>query len=252
MTDDKDDAPAGPRVSIRTAVFSLAAILLVAGFVVAIDILLRPQSLPVRRIVFEGPFYRVAQDELETAIGRLPRVNWLALDLAAVKARAQRVPWVDHVSVRRVWPDTIHIAFTEQKLIARWGEHAWLNHEGQAVTLPDDAGSDALPRLAGPSGTEQEVLARFREFNGMLAPAGLSLASLTLSPRLSWHAVLDNGIELMLDRDPPQDRMARFARHYETLLSAHAAAVRRVDLRYANGFAVQWKNAAAAPGAAGG
>lgn len=253
MADDESEQSArGARVSLRAAAAILSAVIAVAGLVVAIDVLLRPGTLPVRRIAFEGPFYHVAQDELEAAVGRLRRVSWLALDLAAIKKRVQSVPWVHHVSVRRVWPDTVQIVFTEQKLIARWDDDAWLNHEGDVVMLPPDAGNEALPRLAGPSGSTREVLARYREFNELLAADGLSLASLRLSPRLAWNAVLDNGIELMLDRAPPRDRLARFARHYPALLAPHAAAIRRVDLRYTNGFAVQWKNAAAAPRAAGG
>ncbi len=253
MTDEiPEDSARGARVSLPMAAAILAAVVAIAGLVVAIDVLLRPGTLPVRRIAFEGPFYHVAQDELETAVGRLRRVSWLAMDLAAIKQRVQGVPWVHHVTVRRVWPDTVQIVFTEQKLIARWGNDAWLNHEGEVVKLPADAGSEALPRLAGPNGSARDVLARYREFNELLAADGLSLARLNLSPRLAWNAVLDNGIELMLDRAPPRDRLARFARHYPALLAPHATAIRRVDLRYTNGFAVQWKNAAAAPRAAGG
>jgi len=34
----------------------------------------------------------------------------------------------------------------------------------------------------------------------------------------------------------------RFARSYAQTLAARVAEIRQVDLRYANGFAVQWRN----------
>src|SRR6185312_11374337 len=49
------------------------------------------------------------------------------------------------------------------------------------------AGYDGeLPQLEGPDGRAPDVVARYRAFHDVLAPLGLALTSLTLTPRGSW------------------------------------------------------------------
>ncbi len=227
-------------LSTRAAVRLLAGLaLLVAGFA-AVDWLLSPERFPVRAVRFEGPFRHVGREELEAAVLDLVRGNFLRVDLAAVQARVEQLPWVYRASVRRVPPRDIAIRFTEQQPVARWGEEAYLNEQGEVVRL-SGAGLPTSPRLAGPAGSAPTVLAHYRRFQRLLAPAGLEIAALEMSARRSWRVTLTEGFTLVLGRNGGERALERFARVYPAVLAAEAGRLRQVDLRYTNGFAVAWK-----------
>jgi cell division protein FtsQ len=227
-------------LSTRAAVRLLAAVALLVTGLAAADWLLAPERFPVRSVRFEGPFRHVSREELEAAVLDLVRGNFLRVDLAAVQARVEQIPWVHRAEVRRVPPRDIAIRFTEQTPVARWGEAAYLNEEGEVVHL---RGADlpAGPRLAGPSGSAPAVLAQYRRFARLLAPAGLEIAALEMTARRSWRVELVQGFTLVLGRGDAERALARFARVYPSALAAEAGRIQRVDLRYTNGFAVAWR-----------
>src|SRR5947207_1370567 len=70
--------------------------------------------------------------------------------------------------------------------------------------------------------------------------------TLTLTPRRTWQLDLqgeadDQRFTLVLDHDQPRRRLERFIGVYRSNLAPQLTAIRQVDLRYANGFAVQWQ-----------
>ena len=229
-------------MSLRAAVVILMVVAgLVAGLF-GLDHVLRPSTFPVRSVSFEGPFKHVDQQQLANALVPVVSGNFYLLDLDAIKQRAERVPWVHQVSVRRQWPDGVRIRFTEQVLVARWGDSAWVNSAGEAVDLQGREGIPGLPMFQGPEGAQAELLAHYTRLSDILAPAGLHIATLQLTARRTWTIVLDNNITLVLDREEPAEKVARFARLYPSTLAALSARIKQVDLRYTNGFAVQWQN----------
>ncbi|MFL6713072.1 MAG: cell division protein FtsQ/DivIB, partial [Sulfurifustis sp.] len=136
----------------------------------AADWMLRAENFPVQHLRFEGPFQRVHQVELEGAVLDLVRGNFFLVDLDAVQSRVEALPWVHRATVRRSFPRDISIQFTEQRLVARWANGAWVNTDGEVVRVAGDDLSADLPRLVGPEGTSAQVLAAYRDFTGTLAP----------------------------------------------------------------------------------
>ncbi len=231
----------------RAGLYAFGALVLVTLLLLAADTLLRPDSFPVRHMSFEGEFQQVDQQALAAAIVDTVRGNFFLLNLDAIRARARRVPWVHEVTVRRLWPDGVHIQFSEQQLVARWGQSGWVNAQGDYVNLHGREGPTDLPRLAGPDGLQARVLDHYRKLNEILAPVQLHIAMLTLTDRHSWSLVLHNGLTLTLGREEPESKVERFARVYLRALAMQAARVKRVDLRYTNGFSVEWVDRAGAP-----
>lgn len=224
----------------KTAVLSLALFGVMLFAIAGLDYLLRTDTFPVRNVSFEGEFKHVNQRQLAEAVTDRASGNFFALDLGAVQRVAEAVPWVHRVSVRRRWPDGLHIQFTEQQLAARWGEKAWVNSSGELVELPDQAGPPGAIQLDGPPGLHAEVLAQWRRLERIVAPHGLGIERLRLTPRYTWEIGLRNGLTLLVGRGEPEQRLARFLEVYRPTLAGQAARVRLVDLRYTNGFAVEW------------
>jgi cell division protein FtsQ len=246
----------------RAAFAALGVLGVVIVLVAGLDWLLRPDNFPVRNVRFEGEFQRVSHSELAVAVRDVVRGNFLLVDLDAVRRRVEALPWVHRVEVRRWWPRDVYVQFEEQRIVARWtevaggsrtrvsdvspraapiGDSTWVNHVGEAVRLPDAEFPPDMPLLAGPAGTSVQVLEEYQRLAAALAAQGLMLKELTLTPRRTWELELTNGIRLVLDRQQPERKVERFARVYARALAAQAERIRRVDLRYENGFAVEWK-----------
>lgn len=238
-----DPAPRPDRGALKTGALLLLALAVLVGVSHGIDWALRTENFPVASVRFEGPFRHVTHRELETAALPLVRGNFFLLDLDALRRRLEEIPWVHRVSVRRSFPQDLHVQFTEQRLVAHWGEDAWLNEAGEVVRVRG-AEAEGLPRLHGPAGTGAQVLAAYAGFLAVLDGSGLRLAGASLTARRSWRLDVDTTdrgrLTLVLDHEQPKQRLARFVRSYQTTLAREPGAVRIVDLRYTNGFAVEW------------
>jgi len=242
-----------------TAIRLLLGLALLVGGAVGIDWLLRVENYPVKSVRFEGPFRQVQREQLEAAVMGSVRGNFFLVDLDAIKQRVESIPWVHRASVRRRFPNEIAIAYSEQKLVARWGARDWVNASGEVVRVPAAELPADAPTLAGPDGTSEQVLHAYRNFATALGGNPLRVRALTLTPRRVWRVGLAPTTEaaaapafvVMLDRDQPERRLERFARLYGRTLGDAVADVRAVDLRYTNGFSVEWRSPQAAARALG-
>ena len=217
--------------------FALLFVLLALAF--GADRLLRTDNFPVRHVRFEGEFKHVTQQELQAAVMSVVHGNFFLLNLDAVKARVESLPWVYKASVWRQWPQDVYVRFTEQQLAAYWGDGAYLNQAGDVVHVKADDLPAEFPRLEGPEGTGAQVLEHYKSLGRILAAAGLKLERITLTPRRTWRLGLSNGMEIVLDREQPERKLERFARVYVQSFALLASDIRQVDLRYANGFSVE-------------
>ncbi len=217
--------------------FALLFVLLALAF--GADRLLRTDNFPVRHVRFEGEFKHVTQQELQAAVMSVVHGNFFLLNLDAVKARVESLPWVYKASVRRQWPQDVYVRFTEQQLAAYWSEGAFLNQAGDVVRVKAGDLPAEFPRLEGPEGTGAQVLEHYKSLGRILAAAGLKLERITLTPRRTWRLGLSNGMAIVLDREQPERKLERFARVYVQSFALLTSDIRQVDLRYANGFSVE-------------
>jgi cell division protein FtsQ len=204
--------------------------------------LLEPTTLPLRVVKIDGEVRHLPRQILEQAVTEAVRGGFFAIDLQAVCAQAERLAWVEKAYVRRVWPDTLVLRVIERVPFARWGEDSLVTQRGEVFTPEDGRLPQDLPRLAGPEGTGSEVVDTYDAMGEVLRPRGLRISRLGRDARGAWTLVLQDGPVLLLGRETPALRLARFARLYPALRRARDNAdLERVDLRHANGFAVRWK-----------
>lgn len=228
------------RASLAIAAVVLMLLGLAIGFALAVEYVSRPDRFPVRTVRFEGEFDRVDEARLMKTVVDHVRGNFFLLDLDAVRARVQNLPWVRQASVRREWPLAIFVRFEEQRLVARWGDDLWLNAFSELVDLGGEAGPEGLPLLHGPKGTQSQVFENYQSMNQIVSRVGLDISRLELSPRRTWRVDLSNEIPLVLGRDQPETKLLRFIDVYGTTLANRADQIKQVDLRYTNGFSVEW------------
>ena len=206
-------------------------------------VLSRPDTLPIRSVGVEGAFRHLTRAQLQAEVAPHASGGFFTVDVRAVQGAAEAMPWVDRVSVRRVWPDRLRLHVVEQEPLARWAAGGLINTRGERFDVPAAQAPEGLPLLDGPAGQEAVLAHWYRDVNQALASLGRSAVAVRMDPRRAWRVRLDNGLELDLGRSEAYGRLMRFVGIYPRVLEARAADVRRVDLRYTNGFAVSWRQA---------
>lgn len=220
------------------AITGAAIVLLLTTALVAA---MRSPLLPVREVVLTSAPRHVSRDALERALRERISGNFFALDLAAMRSALERLAWVRRVELRRIWPDRVEVMLEEHEALARWGDRALINIQGERFEAEEAPGG--LPLLDGPEGSEREVAARYRSFAATVAPLGSEVERVVLSARYAWQISLANGLRIMLGRDsladPVERRLARFVAAVPMTLGRMNRRNEYVDLRYPNGFALR-------------
>jgi cell division protein FtsQ len=222
------------KARIQMALGMLAGLLMLGACFGALYWLLLPGHFPITSVELAGNLKHSSKAEVQAALPRAAG-NFFAVDLADLRARVERLPWVRRVSVRRVWPGRIEISLEEHVALARWGDDALVNTHGERFVAKT---KEALPLFMGPGGTAAEVARRYHRFAEILAPLDTKVERVVLTQRHAWQLRLGNGLHLMLGRDADvaEARLRRFVEIYPTVEKRQHE---YVDLRYPNGFALR-------------
>ncbi|MBN8728184.1 MAG: cell division protein FtsQ/DivIB [Xanthomonadales bacterium] len=238
-------------VLARMAAWALALALVALPFVAVLNGWLASGRWPVRQIVVKAEFRQVDAAEVRAAVQPLLGAGFFAVQPDVVRRAVVALPWVERAEVRKRWPDAIELVVHERHAFARWGEDRLVSRKGALFEVAGATGLESLPRLGGPDERVAEVLSFYSESRAELAGSGLVVDGVGLSPRGGWRLKLDSGVVLDLGREKPRARLRRFLDVWPRLAGSHAGPPLAIDLRYENGFAVQWAPAGAGNGESG-
>ncbi len=226
-----DDAEALRKLT--NALLGVSVLLLLFG---VFSYVLGLPAFALRAVQLDAAPQRVDVAQLQRVVHSSLRGNFFTVDLEQVRRTMERLPWVRSVSVRRHFPWQLDVNIEEHQALARWNGAALVNSQGEVFTAND---ADPLPEFVGPPDTASEVAGHYARFMEVLAPLGLGIAQVTLSPRHAWQLRLNDGLVLELGREHVEERLARFAAAFPQHLASIRPPVRYVDLRYRNGFAAR-------------
>lgn len=198
-------------------------------------------SMSIKYVRTEGVFQYISKSEVKEILLPLVKTDFFTADLDAIKETVERMPWVDRVSVKRIWPDAIDIKVYEQNAYARWGNDSLLNERGEVFKPNNAAQFEHLPKLFGPEGQQSKVLEIMKGIRTTLHDQSLELAEFVIDDRRSWRIVLASGMEIILGRKDQLKNFQRFLKSLKLFEPDQVDAIARVDLRYPNGYAVKWR-----------
>lgn len=202
---------------------------------------------PISKISVSGELSYISQTAVQQRLAPyLGGAKFFSVDLAGMRAELESMPWIAHAEVRRVWPDQVSIRLEEQLPVARWGDEALLNNQGEAFTPRELANYENLPQLVGPQRAQEQVMQQYQVLSQMLRPLGFTIARLEMRDRGSWFLNANVGttgqsVELIIGRDHLVEKMRRFIAVFDKTLKEQIVNIARIDLRYANGLAVAWR-----------
>lgn len=230
-----------PRI-LNMAAGALVGIAGLAFAIAAVVLLVRSPWFPVTQIDVTHPLQRTTKQEIEAATRGRIGANFFTVAPDEVRAALEQLPWVRRASVRRVWPDRLEVSLEEHVPFARWGDDALINTYGERFSARLAAsGESQLPVFLGPAGAEHEVAQRYARFADEVAPLGVGVERVVLTPRYAWQLRLSTGLHIMLgrDADAAQARLRKFIDVYAGTLGRIPRKHEYVDLRYPNGFALR-------------
>jgi cell division protein FtsQ len=167
--------------AVSLAIFIAATISLAWA---ALGWLVRQPAFAFREVVITTPLIHASGAHLESVVREELAGTFFTLNLDRAGHALTQVPWVRSVGLRRQWPRRLEIDVVEHEPFARWNDTALVDARGDVFSADWDGD---LPQFSGPDGQAPTVMARYREWSAMLAPLGLSVQTLTLSPRGGWE-----------------------------------------------------------------
>jgi cell division protein FtsQ len=197
--------------------------------------------LPVKYVRIVGAFQYIAEDKVKKVLRDHVINGFYNADIQQIQASVKALPWVDAVTVKRIWPDTIDIAIDEQRPIARWGDKALLNIKGESFKPDQINDFSDLALLDGPEGYEKKMLKVANELSAALTEQNMKLAEFQINERRAWNIRLRNKIVLNAGRNQPLKKIQRFLNTISLITEKQIAKIEIVDLRYSNGYALTWK-----------
>lgn len=197
---------------------------------------------PLANITIQGEFNYLSGDKIQKVIEEHMEGDFVDMDLKKIKASIERHPWVERVSLKRIWPDSMVVDVTEQKPIARWGKSGFINQYGEIIEIGENAMLAHLPVLYGAENNSREITSTYLGMAEALSGRGLMLSGIQVDSTLSWEIVLNKDFLVALGREDILERLRRFLDIYQHQMGEEKHKLKRVDMRYDSGMAVEWKS----------
>ena len=103
--------------SVRLLAIGGAAVLCLAMLSAIVGYVFGSETFTIRNISVSGN-HRLSSGQVQALLGSLVGSNIVAADLEAARRDLQDAPWVDHVEIRRVFPDSLSVVLTEREASA--------------------------------------------------------------------------------------------------------------------------------------
>ncbi|WEN16154.1 cell division protein FtsQ/DivIB [Rhodanobacter sp. AS-Z3] len=232
--------------AVRLAAWCLAMVLVALPIVGLLRGWFAADRWPVTQLTVQAEFKHVSESDIRAAVGPRLGKGFFALDLEGVQKAVAALPWVESVEARKRWPDTLQLRIYERQPFARWNDKQLISRQGLVFDAPGMDNLGELPGLHGPDARLAEVVSFYADTQKAFAGTHLQISGVALTERGSWSITTRSGAQIVIgDREEAGRRLRRFLEVYPQLIAGHADGFAYADLRYTNGFAVRWPQAAA-------
>ncbi len=224
---------------LANLLYAVAAILLLYA---VLFMVVHLPLFPLHEVKVNGELKHVTREQVQFIVTRALKGNFFTLDLDKTRRTFEKLPWVRNVTVRRRWPDLLEVTLEEHQVLARWGNAALVNVQGELFQAASD---QQLPVFTGPVDGVKEIAAQYLVFKQQLESVKRQPVLVSLTPRRAWRIKLEDGVIVELGREKVEARLDKFVKVYDRTLGRLNRTINYVDLRYPNGFAVRLGTTAA-------
>ncbi|MFZ4481627.1 MAG: cell division protein FtsQ/DivIB [Rhodoferax sp.] len=180
-----------------------------------------------------------------------PRLSgtFFSMDLERARLAFETLPWVRKAVVRREFPNRLKVVLQEHKAVAYWGlegEPRLVNSFGEVFEANvGEVEQESLPRLNGPDGQAQLVLAMSQTLRPLFEEMDMAIEQVELTGHGGWRLRLESGAQVELGAGSVPEVLARTQRFLSTLTQVNSRYGRKVDaleaadLRHEDGYAIR-------------
>lgn len=205
--------------------------------VAVVLLLLQTANKPVNKLELANTLEHVSQKEIEGQIAPWFPEGFMYIDINAIQKKLEDMVLVAEVKVEKVWPDTLKINITEERPVAVWNGKSMLSEKGDI--LPVALKQLMLPKLNGTDTESKLVMQHFLLFNRWGKRHQLNLLGLHHSSA-GWKLEYEQGLHIWLDNNKAMKGLQQLE---HVINQFQLPQIKRIDLRYEQGFAVTWKDA---------
>jgi len=199
--------------------------------------------MPIEKIRMQGAFKQLdiaaVKSQLESYLGQ----GFFSVDIQSLQQKIHQQPWIKSVSIQRVWPGELSVTIHEKKALARWDKRHLLSSNGVVF---EAAGKDfdSLPLVTGFIGESASLLQQFQQLQSRFSVLGLTISELRKDRKDALFLKLNNHLLLRFGSDNIELKIKHFLSVYPVVIQPNLAAIKAIDFRYSNGFAIAWKDGA--------
>ena len=194
---------------------------------------------PISKVRIENQWQHIREEEVSWLLAEFMGAGFFNFDMDGVKRILEQHSWVQHATIKKLWPESISLHITEQVAIAQWGHSQLLSQNGETFKPIGIESLNALPLLNGPEESQLRVMEQYQAISQLLLPSALRLTGLTLTLRGSWELVLNEELTVAAGRTDVFEKLQRFVEFYAGQPATRTVGYRSIDLRYDNGIAIK-------------
>ena len=199
-----------------------------------------PWRFPVNTVKIAASYENIPRAQLKNVLSKYSSDGFLTLPVQSLENDLMAIPWTNSVSIERVWPDVLQVTLREKSPVAWWND-ILITASGEEIPLLHSKSQPSLVRLSGLGAQKMTVLGIYKKLKPIFTKCGLSVDFLQLHENQACDLFLKNSVQLYLGKRDIEQRALRFCRAYPAIFSAKIDKLASVDLRYARGMAVKWK-----------
>ncbi len=196
--------------------------------------------LPIKSIQLSGSFQNIDEDEVVSSLQQFIGEGFFSLDITRVQKTLGDKPWVEAVSIRRIWPDRLRIIIVENKPVARWDSDHLISDKAVVFRAQTEDFAQ-LPEVNSASDSASQILRFYYALETRFGSLNERVAMLRKDSRGALDIELENGLKIKLGREDIERKIDRFVAIYPQHIYPRRNQIQQLDLRYSNGFAVAWK-----------
>lgn len=196
---------------------------------------------PIQHVSVEGEFYYLSKKDIQDILSEKLVNDFVELRIKDLQQEIKKNPWIETVSVHRVWPNSLVVKVREQQPIALWGSEGFINRFGTLIISDDLVKIRHFPKLYGERESSNLIVKQYLELTKMLATQELSITELTIDKTQSMRIKVDASFDVLIGQNNIVDKVNAFLLVYKNQLKIDKNEIAKVDLRYSHGMAVSWR-----------
>jgi cell division protein FtsQ len=224
------------RISKRYVVIVLVFI----AFALVVALVPDEQWLPIEKIRISGEFRQLDTDKLQQQLKPYLGAGFFSVDIQKIQDQISQQPWIEEVSVSRVWPGKLMVSVIEKQAFARWDESHLLSTKAR-VYEADSKDFMHLPLIHGYVGQSAELLQQYLKLKQKFGENGIQLSALSEDSKGALSLLLDEHLKVNLGTEETEQKIYKMLAVYQMQIKPKKEFIKYIDFRYSNGFAIAWK-----------